>query len=55
MSKPTSDQTKVILEDTKKPNDPFESLSPEYKKKWEYILKTHPWIIKEEDSLKTDI
>lgn len=51
MSKPTSDQTKVILENTKKLNDPFESLSPELKKTWQYVLDNHPWIIRESDDI----
>lgn len=25
----------------------FDSLSPEYKEKWQYILDNHPWIIRE--------
>jgi molecular chaperone GrpE (heat shock protein) len=25
----------------------FDTLSPEYKEKWQYILDNHPWIIRE--------
>ena len=30
-------------------SDPFESLSPELKAKWAYVLQKHPWIIRDKD------
>lgn len=38
-------------QDKKEPSD-FESLSPEYKKKWDYILANHPWVKTEESETR---
>ena len=46
----TEQQTEVTLEDKEKLNDPFESLSPELKKTWQYVLDNHPWIIRDDKS-----
>lgn len=50
-SKPiTEQQTEVTLKEKEKLNDPFESLSPELKKTWQYVLDNHPWIIRDDKS-----
>ena len=46
----TEQQTEVTLKDKEKLNDPFESLSPELKKTWQYVLDNHPWIIRDDKS-----
>ena len=30
-------------------SDPFESLPPELKVTWQYILQNHPWIMRDKD------
>jgi ABC-type uncharacterized transport system YnjBCD substrate-binding protein len=49
-SKPITEQQTEVTKDKEKLNDPFESLSPELKKTWQYVLDNHPWIIRDDKS-----
>ena len=44
-------QVVIVQVPTKKEPSGFESLSPEYKKKWDYILRNHPWVKESETSV----